>query len=155
MIVPLDHKHPELADILLKLRELVCKLHDGLKAKGVIVHSPAFLHQNIIRHIQGRGNDFYLVTAGPCIVGYTISGPWWSPSASLSEEFIIRYKDGDFKETLDALEGYAAEVGCDHVVISDIAATSESYSKYLTRKGYRIVTRTHIKDIGWETSSAN
>lgn len=86
--------------------------------------------------------------AGPCLVGLNVVQPWWSPDPVLAEEFIVRYKPGDFADTITELEAHAKAQGCTALVISSLAMIrKESYGHYLQRKGFREVSREYVKGI--------
>ena len=109
-------------------------------------------HDSIKRSIdlacQGHEDNFVLVTAGPCLVGYNIGQPWWGDMAALSEEFVVRYKPGNFADTIKDLEQHALALGCTTLVISSLAMVrQESYGNYLKRKGFREVSREYMKGI--------
>ena len=91
---------------------------------------------------------FQLWQAGPCLVGLNVVQPWWSNATVLAEEFIIRYKPGNFADTITELEAHAEAQGCAALVISSLAMIrKESYGHYLQRKGFREVSREYVKDI--------
>ena len=74
--------------------------------------------------------------------------PWWSPDPVLAEEFIVRYKPGNFADTIAELEAHAKAQGCKALVISSLAQIrKESYGHYLQRKGFREVSREYVKGI--------
>ena len=86
--------------------------------------------------------------AGPCLVGLNVVQPWWSRDRVLAEEFIVRYKAGNFADTISELEAHAKAQGCKALVISSLAQIrKESYGHYLNRKGFREVSREYVKDI--------
>lgn len=148
MIKYIDSRHPEIVDIWDKLPDLTLTLRDRLCAKGMKPLPYSDLLHNVHTHIRGCGEDFALVTAGPCIVGFNVAKPWWSAEAVYIEEFIIRYKPGNFADTIKALEQHAEELGCKDLVISSLAMIrQESYGEYLKRKGFREVTRQYVKGI--------
>lgn len=94
------------------------------------------------------GDPFQLWQAGPCLVGLNVVQPWWASAPVLSEEFIIRYKPGNFADTITELEAHAKAQGCTALVISSLAMIrKESYGHYLKRKGFREVSREYVKDI--------
>lgn len=91
---------------------------------------------------------FQLWQAGPCLVGLNVVQPWWASAPVLSEEFIIRYKPGNFADTITELEAHAKAQGCIALVISSLAMLrKESYGHYLQRKGFREVSQEYVKDI--------
>ena len=91
---------------------------------------------------------FQLWQAGPCLVGLNVVQPWWASAPVLSEEFIIRYKPGNFADTITELEAHAKAQGCAALVISSLAMIrKESYGHYLQRKGFREVSSEYVKDI--------
>ena len=88
------------------------------------------------------------MTAGPCLVGYNIGQPWWGDMVALSEEFVVRYKPGNFADTIKDLEQHALALGCTALVISSLAMVrQESYGNYLKRKGFREVSREYMKGL--------
>lgn len=99
------------------------------------------------------GEPFELWQAGPCLVGLNVVQPWWASAPVLSEEFIIRYKPGNFANTITELEAHAKAHGCIALVISSLAMLrKESYGHYLQRKGFREVSQEHVKDLQYGTS---
>ena len=148
MIEYIDSDHPEISDIWDKLPELALTLRTRLVAKGMEPLPYSDLLHNVRMHLNGSGEDYTLITAGPCIVGYNAVQPWWSKHAAYIEEFIIRYKPGNFADTIKALEQHAKELGCKDLVISSLAMIRQaSYGEYLKRKGFREVTRQYVKGI--------
>lgn len=148
MIEYIDIDHPEVSDIWDKLPDLTLALRTRLLAKGMDPLPYNDLLNNVQAHIVGYGEDYTLITAGPCIVGYNAVQPWWAEHASYTEEFIIRYKPGNFADTIKAIEQHAQALGCKDLVISSLAMIrQESYGEYLKRKGFREVTRQYVKGI--------
>lgn len=148
MIEYIDIDHPEINAIWAQLPDLALALRNRLLAKGMEPLSHNDLLDNVREHVCGYGEDYTLVTAGPCIVGYNTVQPWWAEHASYSEEFIIRYKPGNFADTIKALEQHARALGCKDLVVSSLAMIrQESYGEYLKRKGFREVSREYVKDI--------
>lgn len=148
MIKYIDSSHPEISDIWDKLPDLTLALRDRLWVRGMKPLPYRDLLNNVRMHIRGYGEDFALVTAGPCIVGFNVAKPWWSEHSVYIEEFIIRYKPGNFADTIKALEQHAKALGCKDLVISSLAMMrQESYGEYLKRKGFREVTRQYVKGI--------
>ena len=148
MIRYIDSRHPEIVDIWDKLPDLTLALRDRLCAKGMKPLPYSDLLYNVRMCIRGYGEDFTLITAGPCIVGFNVVKPWWSEHSVYIEEFIIRYKPGNFADTIKALEQHAKALGCKDLVISSLAMMrQESYGEYLKRKGFREVTRQYVKGI--------
>ena len=143
-------EHPEYASILEQLPALASTLRTRLITKGVKPADYTELRANILSHATGQGTDYSLVTAGPCIVGYNVIQPWWAEGSALAEEFIIRYKPGDFSDTIKELEKHARELGCADLVIASLAMIrQESYGECLQRKGFREIARQYIKEIQW------
>ena len=148
MIEYINRFHPEINDIWGKLPELTLALRDRLWVRGMKPLPYSDLLRNVQEHIRGHGEDYTLVTAGPCAVGYNYVKPWWSEHSVYIEEFIIRYKPGNFADTIKALEQHAKALGCKDLVISSLAMMrQESYGEYLKRKGFREVTRQYVKGI--------
>ena len=148
MIRYIDTSHPEISDIWDKLPELTLALRDRLWIRGMKPLPYSDLLHNVRMYIRGYGEDFTLITAGPCIVGFNVVKPWWSEHSVCIEEFIIRYKPGNFADTIKALEQHAKALGCKDLVISSLAMMrQESYGEYLKRKGFREVTRQYVKGI--------
>lgn len=99
------------------------------------------------------GEPFQLWQVGPCLVGLNVVQPWWASAPVLSEEFIIRYKPGNFADTISELEAHAKAQGCIALVISNLAMLrKESYGHYLQRKGFREVSQEYVKDLQYGTS---
>lgn len=148
MIEYIDSEHTEISDVWDKLPELALTLRTRLVAKGMEPLPYSDLLHNVRMHLNGSCEDYTLITAGPCIVGYNVVQPWWSKHAACIEEFIIRYKPGNFADTIKALEQHAKELGCKDLVISSLAMIrQDSYGEYLKRKGFREVTRQYVKGI--------
>ena len=148
MIEYINRFHPEINDLWGKLPDLTLALRDRLRAKGMVPLPHSDLLRSVQEHIRGEGEDYTLVTAGPCVVGYNYVKPWWSEHSVYIEEFIIRYKPGNFADTIKALEQHAKALGCKDLVISSLAMLrQESYGAYLKRKGFREVTRQYVKGI--------
>ena len=148
MIKYIDTSHSEISDIWDKLPELTLALRDRLWIRGMKPLPYSDLLHNVRMYIRGYGEDFTLITAGPCIVGFNVVKPWWSEHSVYIEEFIIRYKPGNFADTIKALEQHAKALGCKDLVISSLAMIrQESYGEYLKRKGFREVTRQYVKGI--------
>ena len=67
---------------------------------------------------------------------------------ALSEEFVVRYKPGNFADTIKDLEQHAVSLGCTALVFSSLAMVrQESYGDYLKRKGFREVSREYMKGL--------
>lgn len=116
--------------------------------KTGIVPSPAHIKRSLDLACLGHEDNFTLVTAGPCLVGYNIGQPWWGDMVALSEEFVVRYKHGNFADTIKDLEQYAITLGCTALVISSLAMVrQESYGNYLERKGFLEVSREYMKGL--------
>ena len=148
MIEYIDNDHPEVSDIWDKLPDLTLALRARLLVKGMEPLPYNDLLHNVRLHIRGCGEDYTLITAGPCIVGYNTVQPWWAEHACYIEEFIIRYKPGNFADTIKALEQHAKALGCKDLVVSSLAMIrQESYGEYLKRKGFREVARQYVKGI--------
>lgn len=148
MIEYVGNAHRESAAIWAQLPDLARLLFTRLCSKDVNPLAYAELLANVRRHFNGYGSDYTLVTAGPCIVGYNMVRPWWSADTMLMEEFIIRYKPGNFADTIKALEQHAKANGCKDLVIASLAMVrQESYGEYLKRKGFREVARQYIKGV--------
>ena len=148
MIEAVNSDHPEINAIWDKLPDLTLALRNRLLAKGMEPLPYNDLLDNVRKHVRGYGEDYTLITAGPCIVGYNAVHPWWAEHASYIEEFIIRYKPGNFADTIKALEQHAKALGCKDLVVSSLAMIrQESYGEYLKRKGFREVTRQYVKGV--------
>ena len=148
MIKYIYSSHPDSRDIWDKLPDLTTALRTRLLVKGMEPLPYSDLLHNVRMHLNGSGEDYTLITAGPCIVGYNVVHPWWSKHAAYIEEFIIRYKPGNFADTIKALEQHAKALGCKDLVISSLAVIrQESYGEYLKRKGFREVTRQYVKGV--------
>ena len=144
----IDSADPEIVAIWDKLPDLTLALRDRLCAKGMKPLPYSDLLRSVRMYIRGYGEDFTIITAGPCIVGFNVVKPWWSEHSVYIEEFIIRYKPGNFADTIKALEQHAKALGCKDLVISSLAMMrQESYGEYLKRKGFREVTRQYVKGI--------
>ena len=148
MIEYIDMDHPEINAIWDQLPDLALALRNRLLVKGMGPLPHSDLLGNVREHVCGCGEDYTLITAGPCIVGYNTVQPWWAEHASYIEEFIIRYKPGNFADTIKALEQHAKALGCKDLVVSSLAMIrQESYGEYLKRKGFREVTRQYVKGV--------
>ena len=66
------------------------------------------------------GDPFQLWQAGPCLVGLNVVQPWWACASVLSEEFIIRYKPGNFADTITEALGRKPEVPAKFAGIEDL-----------------------------------
>lgn len=120
----------------------------AITVKTGVAPNPISIERSIDLAYQGHEDNFVLVTAGPCLVGYNIGQPWWGDMVALSEEFIVRYKPGNFADTIKDLEDHAKALGCTALVISSLAMIrEESYGDYLKRKGFREVSREYMKGI--------
>ena len=110
---------------------------------------------NITKRAFYHDDPFQLWVAGPCLVGLNIVQPWWAKAPVLAEELIIRYRPGNFADTITELEAHAKAQGCISLVISSLAMIrKESYGHYLNRKGFREVSQEYVKDLPWEKLSA-
>ena len=148
MIEYIDIDHPEINAIWDQLPDLALALRNRLLAKGMEPLPHKDLLDNVQAHIVGHGEDYTIITAGPCIVGYNTVQPWWSRYRVLAEEFIVRYKAGNFADTISELEAHAKAQGCEALVISSLVMTrKESYGHYLKRKGFREVSREYAKEV--------
>ena len=127
--------------------ELMSTLATGLALQG-IEHRPVNDLADTLIESAVSCELFSVWQAGPCIVGLNIVQPWWSPDPVLAEELIVRYKPGDFADTINELEAYAKAQGCTSLVISSLAQVrKESYGHYLERKGFTEVARQYMKGI--------
>lgn len=143
-----DAHHPEWPLIRDQLPKLVRRATLAIETKTGIKPDAKKIEQAIHRAQLGYEDQFVLATAGPCLVGYTIGGPWWGGEVVLSEEFIVRYKTGNFADTIKDLEDHAKALGCTALVISSLAMIrEESYGDYLKRKGFREVSREYMKGL--------
>ena len=143
-----DIHHPEWPVIRDQLSKLAHKVALATEVKTGIAPSPGRIKRSLALACLGREDDFTLVTAGPCLVGFNIGQPWWGDMVALSEEFVVRYKPGNFADTIKDLEQYALALGCTALVISSLAMVrQESYGNYLKRKGFREVSREYMKGI--------
>ena len=140
--------HPEYKQIAEILPKLVCRVAMATEVKTGIKPDVKKIEQALHRAQRGYEDQFSLVTAGPCLVGCTIGAPWWGDEVVLSEEFIVRYKPGNFADTIKDLEDHAKALGCTALVVSSLAMIREiSYGDYLKRKGFREVSREYMKGI--------
>lgn len=147
-MIKVDRNHPELPRILEKLPNIIAHFMVSLKDKGFDTHEPEKLAEYIFRHIDGSLDELSLYTVGPCIVAITVAAHWWAPSPMLVEELIVRYKPGDFADTVKGLEQHALSLGCKTLVISSLAQRrGDSYGEYLKRKGFREVAREYVKGL--------
>ena len=143
-----DIHHPEYKQIVELLPKLVRRVALATETKTGIMPDAKKIEQALHRAQLGYGDQFVLATAGPCLVGYTIGEPWWGGEVVLSEEFIVRYKPGNFADTIKDLEQQALDLGCTALVISSLAMIrQESYGDYLKRKGFREVSREYMKGL--------
>jgi hypothetical protein len=143
-----DIHHPEWPLIRDKLPALCRRVALATEVKTGIAPSPDRIKRSIDLACLGHEDNFVLVTAGPCLVGYTIGQPWWGDLVALSEEFIVRYKPGNFADTIKDLEQHASSLMCTALVISSLAMIrQESYGNYLKRKGFREVSREYMKGL--------
>lgn len=142
-----DHDHPDQGLIIAALPKLVNMLAARLDFMGQRRLSNDELLSLAHRSMECWG-PFQFWQAGPCLVGLNIVQPWWSPDPVLAEEFIVRYKPGNFADTIAELEAHAKAQGCKALVISSLAQIrKESYGHYLQRKGFREVSREYVKGI--------
>lgn len=143
-----DTHHPEYKQIKALLPKLAHMVALATEVKTGIKPSAKKIEQALYWAQLGSEEQFVLVTAGPCLVGYTIGQPWWGDMVALSEEFVVRYKPGNFADTIKDLEEHAKALGCTALVISSLAMVrQESYGNYLKRKGFREVSREYMKGI--------
>lgn len=150
MIQVVHRKHPDFALIESKVPELALNLSMRTEVKGIKTRPHEELAQIVIGAMYGAHAPFRLVTAGPCLVGMNINTPWWGNDAVLSEEFVVWYKPGNFKDTLQDLETHAKEQGCKYLVLSSLASIREiSYGEYLKRKGFKAASREFVKEIAY------
>jgi len=140
--------HPEWPLIRDQLPKLAHRVALATEVKTGIAPNLASIENSLDRACRGYENEFVLVTAGPCLVGYNIGQPWWGDVVALSEEFVVRYKPGNFADTIKELEQHALALGCTALVISSLAMVrQESYGNYLKRKGFREVSREYMKGL--------
>ena len=93
-------------------------------------------------------DPFELWVAGPCLVGLSVVKPWHTQETVLAEEFIVRYKKGDFSDTIKELEQHASEIGCSSLAIGSFAMIRKiSYGEFLRRKGFVEISQEYIKAI--------
>ena len=143
-----DSSHPEYKQIKALLPKLAHRVALATEVKTGIKPDAKKIEQALYWAQLGSEEQFVLVTAGPCLVGYTIGQPWWGDMVALSEEFVVRYKPGNFADTIKDLEEHAKTLGCTALVISSLAMVrQESYGNYLKRKGFREVSREYMKGI--------
>ena len=148
MITPITLEHPEIDNLLAHLPKMAERFSKALQFKGMTPRPLHEIEDVIKQHVAGEGDQFLLCTAGPCAVAYNVVQLWWSADFMLVEEFVIRYKAGNFADTIKALEQHAKTVGCKSLVVSGLAMLrAESYGDYLQRKGFREVTREYVKGI--------
>ncbi len=146
-----DPTNPEWELIVASVPQLVDTFAARLDAMGQARRSTKELLDIAEDGLHGRA-PYELWQAGPCLVGLNIVKQWWSNDSMLFEEFIVRYKEGNFADTIKELEAYAEAQGCTSLVISSLAQLrKESYGHYLKRKGFREVARQYMKGIpnGW------
>ena len=142
-----NHAHPDRDRIIAVIPHLVRAMAVRLDLMGQRRLSDDELLALAHRSMESWG-PFQPWQAGPCLVGLNIVQPWWSPDPVLAEEFIIRYKPGNFADTIAELEAHAKAQGCKALVISSLAQIrKESYGHYLQRKGFREVSREYVKGI--------
>jgi hypothetical protein len=142
-----NHVHPDRDRIIAVIPHLVRALAVRLDVMGQRRLSDDELLALAHRSMESWG-PFQFWQAGPCLVGLNVVQPWWSPDPVLAEEFIIRYKPGNFADTIAELEAHAKAQGCKALVISSLAQIrKESYGHYLQRKGFREVSREYVKGI--------
>lgn len=142
-----DHSHPDSGLILESLPRLVARLALRLDTAG-----QSRMCQEDLLKIAHAGMDhaapYEFWQAGPCLVGLSVARQWWADHPVLYEEFIIRYKGGNFADTITELTEYAKAQGCTSLVISSLAQVrKESYGRYLERKGFTEVARQYMKGI--------
>lgn len=143
-----DAHHPEWPLIQDQLPKLARRVAYATEVKTGIAPSLARIKHSLDLACLGHEDDFVLVTAGPCLVGYNIGQPWWGDMVALSEEFVVRYKPGNFADTIKDLEQHAVSLGCTALVFSSLAMVrQESYGDYLKRKGFREVSREYMKGL--------
>ena len=143
-----DTHHPEWSLIRSQLPKLAHRVALATEVKTGIAPNLASIENSLDRACRGHENEFVLVTAGPCLVGYNIGQPWWGDMVALSEEFVVRYKPGNFADTIKDLEQHALALGCTALVISSLAMVrQESYGNYLKRKGFQEVSREYMKGL--------
>lgn len=148
MITPITLEHPEIDNLLAHLPKMAERFSKALQFKGMTPRPLHEIEDVIKQHVAGDDTQFLLCTAGPCAVAYNVVQLWWSSDLMLLEEFVIRYKAGNFADTIKALEQHAKELGCKDLVISSLAMIrQDSYGEYLKRKGFREVTRQYVKGI--------
>ena len=147
-VCTVDIYHPEWPLIRDQLPKLALGVALATKVKTGIAPSLARIKRSLDLACLGHEDNFVLVTAGPCLVGYNIGQPWWGGIVALSEEFVVRYKPGNFADTIRELEQHARSLGCTALVISSLAMVrQESYGNYLKRKGFREVSREYMKGL--------
>ena len=143
-----DSSHPEYKQIKALLPKLAHRVALATEVKTGIKPAAKKIEQALYWAHLGSEEQFVLVTAGPCLVGYNIGQPWWGDMVALSEEFVVRYKPGNFADTIKDLEQHALALGSTALVISSLAMVrQESYGNYLKRKGFREVSREYMKGI--------
>lgn len=143
-----DTHHPEWPLIRDQLPKLALGVALATEVKTGIAPNLASIENSLDRACRGHEDEFVLVTAGPCLVGYNIGQPWWGDMVALSEEFVVRYKPGNFADTIKDLEQHALVLGCTALVISSLAMVrQESYGNYLKRKGFHEVSREYMKGL--------
>lgn len=142
-----NHDHPDRDLIIAALPKLVTLMAMRLDLMGQRRLNKDELLAHAYRGMECWG-PYQFWQAGPCLVGLNVVQPWWSPDPVLAEEFIVRYKPGNFADTIKELEAYAKAQGCKALVISSLAQIrKESYGHYLQRKGFREVSREYVKGI--------
>lgn len=143
-----DVHHPEWHLIREQLPKLAQRVAIATEVKTGVAPNHDRIKRSLDLACLGHEDNFVLVTAGPCLVGYNIGQPWWGDMVALSEEFVVRYKPGNFADTIKDLEQHALALGCTALVISSLAMLrQESYGDYLKRKGFLEVSREYMKGL--------
>lgn len=141
--------HPDYQIIRKAIPDLATRMAAKTQNKGAKTY-PAWVLTRLVLSAMGPDSDvpFDLYTAGPCLVALTTAKPWWAPYHVLGEEFIVRYKPGNFADTLSDLEDEARHRECKALVLSSLAMIrEESYGVYLKRKGFLRVSQEYMKEI--------
>lgn len=141
-------KHPDWEQIESLLPALAVMMVARLQAKGLPVDA-VWATRALYKAVRGEASaPFNIVACGPCLVAYNSYHPWWSEHTLLIEEFIVRYKPGPFEDTLAGLDVLASREGCDMIAVGTLAMDrEESYSKLLTRNGYKRVAYQLVKEL--------
>ncbi len=144
---PFNEYHPDFALVETHIEDIALHMCSRLQGKGLPANLKRIL-ENLYLVLEGERSSFNVAVIGPCLVGYNLYTPWWSKDSFFTEEFIYRYKDGAFSDTVNGVEELARRAGCKAVCIGTLAMTREvAYCALLSRKGYRQVAQQLIKEL--------